>query len=120
MGVVWKSFRSAVFHTKHAGVLLELYSPFRPQHRTYATVLDLVAEALVNLTSVKVARMDTQNNFVPQEFELPDKEKASTFFFVHLDSGRPHRLQRFGGKSGKAEALPERLLRFVHREASPP
>merc|ERR1712232_223045 len=41
--VVWKTFRESVFRTEH-DVLLELYNPFRPQHRTYLTVFDLVAE----------------------------------------------------------------------------
>jgi len=113
--VVWKTFRGSVYRTEH-DVLLELYSPFRPQHRTYATVLDLVAEAVSGLASVKVARMDTANNYVLPEFGLSDKEKASTFYFLRAAPELHRRPKRFGGKAGKAEALPEKLLRFLHRE----
>jgi len=113
--VVWKSFRESVYRTEH-DVLLELYSPFRPQHRTFATVLDLVAEALAGLTGVKVARMDTANNYVLPEFGLADKEKASSFYFLRAAPELQRRPRRFGGRGGKAESLPEKLLRFVHRE----
>jgi len=114
--VVWKTFRDSVYRTEH-DVLLELYSPMRPQHRTHVTVLDLVAEALGAQTNLKVARMDTANNYVLPEFGLKDKEKASTLFFLPAAPERHRKLRRFGGKSnGKAEELPERLLRFVHRE----
>mmetsp|Transcript_90781 Transcript_90781/g.157034 ORF Transcript_90781/g.157034 Transcript_90781/m.157034 type:complete len:1612 (-) Transcript_90781:46-4881(-) len=112
---VWKTFREAVYRTEH-DVLLELYSPFRPQHRTYLTALDLVAEALKELKGVKVVRMDTANNYVLPEFGLKDKEKASTFYFLGAAPERQRRPKRFGGKGGKAEALPEKLIRFVHRE----
>jgi hypothetical protein len=80
--VVWKTFKESVYLTEH-DVLLELYSPFRPQHRTFVTVLELVAEALVGLKTLKVARMDTANNYVLPEFGLKekDKERPSTFFF---------------------------------------
>lgn len=113
--VVWKSFRESVYRTEH-DILLELYSPMRPQHRTYLTVLDLVAEALKELTGVKIVRMDTANNYVLPEFGLTDKEKASTFYFLGAAPERHRRPKRFGGKGGKAEALPEKLIRFVHRE----
>jgi len=114
--VVWKTFRESVYRTEHH-VLLELYSPFRPQHRTYITVLDLVAEALKDVTDLKVARMDTANNYVLPEFGLTDKEKASTFYFLPAAPERHRRPRRFGaGRTGKAEALPEKLLRFVRRE----
>jgi len=80
--VVWKTFKDSVYLTEH-DVLLELYSPFRPQHRTFVTVLEMVAEALVGLKALKVARMDTANNYVLPEFGLKekDKERPSTFFF---------------------------------------
>eukprot|EP00931_Biecheleriopsis_adriatica_P085816 TRINITY_DN60604_c0_g1_i1.p1 TRINITY_DN60604_c0_g1~~TRINITY_DN60604_c0_g1_i1.p1 ORF type:complete len:1602 (-),score=424.61 TRINITY_DN60604_c0_g1_i1:26-4804(-) len=114
--VVWNTFRESVYRTEH-DVLLELYSPFRPQHRTHITVLDLVAEALSGLKTLKVARMDTANNYVLPEFGITDKEKASTIFFLPAAAERQRKPRRFGGKaSGKAEELPERLLRFVHRE----
>mmetsp|Transcript_87340 Transcript_87340/g.154842 ORF Transcript_87340/g.154842 Transcript_87340/m.154842 type:complete len:1588 (-) Transcript_87340:74-4837(-) len=114
--VVWKTFRDSVYRTEH-DVLLELYSPMRPQHRTHVTVLDLVAEALGGLKTLKVARMDTANNYVLPEFGLKDKEKASTIFFLPAAPERHRKPRRFAGKtSGKAEELPERLLRFVHRE----
>merc|ERR1719401_2141837 len=113
--VVWKTFRESVYRTEH-DVLLELYSPFRPQHRTYVTVLDIVAEALAEVKTVKVARMDTANNYVLPEFGLKDKEKASTFYFLRAAPERQRQPKRFGGKGGKAEALPEKLIRFVHRE----
>eukprot|EP00927_Polykrikos_kofoidii_P021890 TRINITY_DN20598_c0_g3_i1.p1 TRINITY_DN20598_c0_g3~~TRINITY_DN20598_c0_g3_i1.p1 ORF type:complete len:1650 (-),score=421.89 TRINITY_DN20598_c0_g3_i1:172-5007(-) len=113
--VVWKTFRESVYRTDHH-VLLELYSPFRPQHRTYLTVLDLVAEGLKNVTSVKVARMDTANNYVLPEFGVTDKEKTSTLFFIPAAPELHRRPRRFGGRGGKAEALPVKLLRFVHRE----
>jgi len=113
--VVWKNFRDSVYRTEH-DVLLELYSPFRPQHRTYVTVLDLVAATLSELKNVKVARMDTANNYVLPEFGLKDKEKSSTFFFLRAAPERKRRAKRFGGRGGRAEALPEKLLRFVHRE----
>jgi hypothetical protein len=87
--VVWKTFRESVYRCKH-DVLLELYSPFRPQHRTYVTALDLVAEAMMNISTIKVARMDTANNYVLPEFGLKDKdkEKSSTYFFIPAASER--------------------------------
>jgi len=114
--VVWKTFRQSVSHTDH-DVLLELYSPFRPQHRTFITVLELVAEALTGLRTLKVARMDTANNYVLPEFGLKekDKERPSTFFFLRASLDGHRHPVRFGG-SKKAEKLPEQLLRFVHRE----
>jgi len=115
--VVWKTFRESVYRSEH-DVLLELYSPFRPQHRTYITVLDLVAEALKSVATLKVARMDTANNYVLPEFGINDKEKSSTFFLIRAPSEQQRRLKRFGGRVGnKAEELPEKLLRFVHRES---
>jgi len=113
--VVWRGFREAVYRTDH-DVLLELYNPFRPQHRSYITVLDLVAEALKDVMNLKVARMDTQNNYVLPEFGVTDKEKASTFFFLGAAPERQRRPKRFAGKGSKAEALPEKLIRFLHRE----
>jgi len=113
--VVWKSFRESVYRSDH-DILLELYSPMRPQHRTYWTVLDLVAEALQNLSSVKIVRMDTANNYVLPEFGLKDKEKASSFYFIRAGPERQRQPKRFGGKAGKAEALPAKLIQFVHRE----
>lgn len=112
--VTWKTFRVAVNHSEH-DVLFELYNPFRPQHRTHVLALELAAEALRNNSGVKVARMDTQNNFVPPEFGNIDKEKASNIFFIRA-SGPRRPPKRYAGKSGKAEYLPEKLLRFVHRE----
>merc|ERR1719401_2874368 len=97
--VVWKTFRESVYRTEH-DVLLELYSPFRPQHRTYVTVLDIVAEALRELTGVKIVRMDTANNYVLPEFGLTDKEKASTFYFLPAAPERQRRPRRFGGGRG--------------------
>jgi len=117
--VVWKTFRESVYRCKH-DVLLELYSPFRPQHRTYVTALDLVAEAMMNISTIKVARMDTANNYVLPEFGLKDKdkEKSSSYFFLRAAPERQRKPRRFGGRGGgKAETLPERLLRFAHREA---
>ncbi|CAE8628173.1 unnamed protein product [Polarella glacialis] len=114
--VVWKTFRDSVYRCDH-DVLLELYSPFRPQHRTYGTVLELVAEALENVTGLKIARMDTANNYVLPEFGVSDKEKASTIVFLPAAPERHRKIRRFAGKvNGRAEDLPERLLRFVHRE----
>merc|ERR1711976_1090493 len=113
--VVWKTFRDSVYRPAH-DVLLELYSPFRPQHRTYITVLDLVAEALKDLVDVKIARMDTANNYVLPEFGLKDKEKASSFYFLRAAPERARQPKRFGGKAGKAENLPAKLIRFLHRE----
>eukprot|EP00930_Biecheleria_cincta_P032798 TRINITY_DN22736_c0_g1_i1.p1 TRINITY_DN22736_c0_g1~~TRINITY_DN22736_c0_g1_i1.p1 ORF type:complete len:1599 (+),score=379.90 TRINITY_DN22736_c0_g1_i1:30-4826(+) len=114
--VVWKTFRDSVYRSDH-DILLELYSPMRPQHRTHLTVLDLVAEALGGVKTLKVARMDTANNYVLPEFGISDKEKASTIFFLPAAPERHRKHRRFGGKlSGKAEDIPERLLRFVHRE----
>jgi len=113
--VVWRSFRDAVYRTEH-DVLLELYSPFRPQHRTFVTVLDLVAATLAELKSVKVARMDTANNYVLPEFGVKDKDASSTFVFLRAAPERQRRPKRFGGRAGRAEALPEKLLRFLHRE----
>jgi len=116
--VVWKSFRDSVYRTEHS-VLLELYSPFRPQHRTFVTVLELVSEALKDVVDLKVARMDTANNYVLPEFGLTDKEKASTFYFLPAAPEKFRRPKRFGGgRGGRAEALPEKLLRFLHREMS--
>lgn len=116
--VVWKTFRDSVYRTEH-DVLLELYNPFRPQHRTYISVLDLVAEALANVSSIKVARMDTANNYVLPELGDIDKDKGSTFLFLRAAPERLRRGKRFTGRMGsRAEALPERLLRFVHKEAS--
>jgi len=114
--VVWKTFKESVYRTEH-DVLLELYSPFRPQHRTFVTVLELVAEALVGLKTLKVARMDTANNYVLPEFGLKekDKERPSTFFFLPASPDQHRNPVRFGG-SKKAEKLPEQLLHFVHRE----
>jgi len=71
---------------------------------------------LKELKGVKVVRMDTANNYVLPEFGLKDKEKASTFYFLGAAPERQRRPKRFGGKGGKAEALPEKLIRFVHRE----
>jgi len=113
--VVWKSFRDSVYRCEH-DVLLELYSPFRPQHRTYITVLDLVAETLMNISGLKIVRMDTANNFVLPEFGLKDKEKASSFYFLRAAPEGQRQPKRFGGKAGKAESLPEKLIRFLHRE----
>lgn len=136
--VVWNNFRESVYRSE-PDVLLELYSPFRPQHRTYITVLDLLAEALRNVSTVKVVRMDTANNYVLPEFGLSDKDKpsmpggfmagmgggteakSSTYYFLRGRNGRGGarpRPRRFAGRGGKAELLPERLLRFVQREAT--
>jgi len=114
--VVWKTFRDSVYRTEHT-VLLELYSPFRPQHRTLITVLELVAEAVAELKQFKVARMDTANNYVLPEFGLSDKEKASTFYVLSAAPEEHRRPKRFGGRGGKPESLPEKLLRFLHRES---
>merc|ERR1712194_215242 len=97
-------------------VLLELYSPMRPQHRTYITVLDLVAEALKDIAPIKVARMDTANNYILPEFGLDDKEKASTIYFLRAAPELQRRPRRFGGRGGKPESLPARILQFLHRE----
>jgi len=113
--VVWKTFRESVYRSDD-DILLELYSPFRPQHRTYVTVLDLVAEALKDVRGVKIVRMDTANNYVLPEFGLKDKEKSSSFFFLRAAPELARQPKRFGGRGGKAEALPEKLIRFVHRE----
>ncbi|CAK9090468.1 unnamed protein product [Durusdinium trenchii] len=125
-------------------LLLELYSPYRPQHRTHLVVsrteqcfagfpglvglpgevLDLVAEALAKLTTIKdVARMDTANNYVLPEFALKDshddspdlrgdKEKSSSIFF-RLG---PQRWRRFAPKTARLEELPAQMLKFLHRE----
>jgi len=113
--VVWKTFRDSVYRTEH-DVLLELYSPFRPQHRTHITVLELVAEALKDVPSVKVARMDTANNYVLPEFGITDKEKASTIFYLQAAPEGMRRPRRFGGRTGKAENMPEKILQFLHKE----
>lgn len=115
--VVWKSFKESIYRCDH-DVLLELYSPFRPQHRTYLSVLDLVAEALKSVPNLKVARMDTENNFVPPEFGKDKEDKGSAYYFIRAAPEEHRRPRRFGGKAGgRADDLPERLLRFVHREA---
>merc|ERR1712125_91212 len=49
-------------------------------------------------------------------FGLKDKEKSSALYFIPAAPEKFRRPKRFGGRSGKAEALPEKLLRFVHRE----
>ncbi|CAK9067557.1 Protein disulfide-isomerase 2 (PDI2) [Durusdinium trenchii] len=108
--VVWTTFRSSVRESEH--LLLELYSPYRPQHRTHLVVLDLVAEALAKLTTIKVARMDTANNYVLPEFALKDKEKSSSIFF-RLG---PQRWRRFAPKTARLEELPAQMLKFLHRE----
>lgn len=110
--VVWKTFRSSL---AGENLLLELYSPYRPQHRTHLVVLDLVAEALANVTTLKVARMDTANNYVLPEFELKDKEKSSSVYFRGARSGPWRRFAPKGG-AGRAEELPKQMLRFLHRE----
>ncbi|CAE7254000.1 unnamed protein product, partial [Symbiodinium microadriaticum] len=113
--VVWKTFRESVYRTDK-DVLLELYSPYRPQHRTHLMVLELVAEALGNLSTLKVARMDTANNYVLPEFGLKDKEKASSFYFLAVAPEKHRRPRRLATKLGRPEELPAQLLRFVHRE----
>jgi len=113
--VVWKTFRESVYRTKQ-DVLLELYSPHRPQHRTHLMVLDLIAESLSNLTALKVARMDTANNYVLPEFGLKDKEKASTFFFIAAAPEKHRRPRRLATKLGRPEELPGMLLRLLQRE----
>lgn len=75
-------------------------------------VLDLVAEALAKLTTIKVARMDTANNYVLPEFALKDKEKSSSIFF-RLG---PQRWRRFAPKTARLEELPAQMLKFLHRE----
>jgi len=60
--------------------------------------------------------MDTANNYILPEFGVTDKEKASSFFFLRAAPERQRRPKRFGGRGGRAESLPEKLLRFVHRE----
>ncbi|CAJ1372070.1 unnamed protein product [Effrenium voratum] len=112
--VVWKTFRRSISGGLEShDVLLELYSPYRPQHRTHVVVLDLVAEVLQNLTALKVARMDTANNYVPPEFGLKDKDQSSSIFFL-----TQHRApKRFVPKAAKLEDLPLKMIRFLHRES---
>merc|ERR1712083_98462 len=115
--IVWKTYQKEI-NGSTADVLLEVFDDQRKKSHIAVATMCLVASVLKDYSSLKIARIESSQNYIPPVFGRKQFSKETEYYWVppSINTGEwaPEDPIRY---TGELPATPQKLLRFLKKHS---
>merc|ERR1712083_139995 len=115
--IVWKTYQKEI-NGSTADVLLEVFDDQRKKSHIAVATMRLVASVLKDYSALKIARIESSQNYIPPVFGRKQFSKETEYYWVppSINTGEwaPEDPIRY---TGELPATPQKLLRFLKKHS---